>query len=124
MNNIGFKIKRLREKRDISQENLAYDLDISQSSLSRIENGNIEKVDFLFMQKISNYFDVTPDYFLDDQIIQNNSDNKASAITVFGNPTVYTNVSDEILDNLAKNQLQITKLIEVQNKLIERLLKK
>ena len=124
MNNIGFKIKRLREKRDVSQENLAYDLDISQSNLSRIENGNIEKVDFIFMQKVSDYFKVTPDYFLDDQIVQNNTENKASAITVYGNPTVNTTVPDEVLDNLAKNQEQITKLIEVQNRLIENLLKK
>lgn len=63
MNNIGFKIKKLREQKYVSQENLALDLDISQSSLSRIENGNIEKIDFLFMQKTADYFNVKPDFF-------------------------------------------------------------
>ncbi|BEV06356.1 hypothetical protein CRDW_37300 [Chryseobacterium gambrini] len=83
----------------------------------------MEKIDFLFMQKVCDYFEIDPNYFLDDQIIQNNTENKASAITVYGNSTVNT-VSSEILENLAQNQNQIIKLIELQNKLIENLLKK
>lgn len=75
------------------------------------------------MQKVCDYFEIDPNYFLDDQIIQNNTENKASAITVYGNSTVNT-VSSEILENLAQNQNQIIKLIELQNKLIENLLKK
>lgn len=123
MNSVGFKIKRLRERKNISQEELAYKLEVSQSNLSKIENGTVEKIDFLFMQKVCDYFQVDSDYFLNDQIIQNNTENKASAITVYGNPTVNT-VSSEILENLVQNQEQITKLIEAQNKLIEGLLKK
>ena len=63
MNNIGFKIKRLREKKNVSQEQLAYELDISQSNLSRIENGAVEKLDFLLMQKVCDFFDTDTDYF-------------------------------------------------------------
>lgn len=121
MNSVGFKIKRLRERKNISQEEFAYKLDISQGTLSKIENGTVEKIDFLFMQKVCDYFEVNSDYFLDDQIIQNNTENKTSAITVYGNPTVNT-ASSEVLENLAQNQEQITKLIEIQNKLIEKLL--
>jgi transcriptional regulator with XRE-family HTH domain len=121
MNSVGFKIKRLRERKNISQEEFAYKLDISQGTLSKIENGTVDKIDFLFMQKVCDYFEVDSDYFLDEQIVQNNTENKASAITVYGNPTVNT-VSSEILENLARNQEQITQLIEIQNKLIEKLL--
>ncbi|WP_428067748.1 helix-turn-helix domain-containing protein [Chryseobacterium gambrini] len=123
MNSVGFKIKRLRERKNISQEEFAYKLDILQGTLSKIENGAVEKIDFLFMQRVCDYFEIDSNYFLDDQIIQNNTENKASAITVYGNSTVNT-VSSEILENLAQNQNQIIKLIELQNKLIENLLKK
>ena len=121
MNNIGFKIKRLREKRDVSQENLAYDLDISQSSLSRIENGNIEKIDFLFMQKISDYFNVTPDYFLEGETVINEVQTNNGVVY---NKGVFNNFPEDLLKSVANNQEQITKLIEVQNRLIENLLKK
>lgn len=73
---IGFKIKRHREQKSISQEDLAHQLDVSQSYLSKIKSGTIEKLDFLFMKKTSDFFKVEPQYFLDDQIVQNNSDNK------------------------------------------------
>ncbi|WP_449401347.1 helix-turn-helix domain-containing protein [Chryseobacterium wanjuense] len=42
-NSIGFKIKKLREQKDMSQEDLAFQLDISQSYLSKLENGSVEK---------------------------------------------------------------------------------
>ena len=35
---IGFKIKKLREEKNLSQEQLANLLDISQSKISKIEN--------------------------------------------------------------------------------------
>ncbi len=38
---IGFRIKKLREERNISQEELAVQLSISQSKLSKIENGHL-----------------------------------------------------------------------------------
>lgn len=34
MNNLGFKLKQLREEQNISQEDLADELNISQSKLS------------------------------------------------------------------------------------------
>jgi transcriptional regulator with XRE-family HTH domain len=123
MNSVGFKIKRLRERKNISQEELAYKLDVSQGTLSKMENGMVERIDFSFMQKVCDYFEVDPNYFLEDQIIQNNTENKVSAISIYGSPVVNA-VSSEILENLAQNQEQITKLIETQNQLIEKLLNK
>ncbi|AYO57153.1 hypothetical protein CO230_02825 [Chryseobacterium sp. 6424] len=48
---IGFKIKKIRESKMISQEQLADTLNIFQSKLSKIENGRIKKIDFVLMQK-------------------------------------------------------------------------
>ncbi len=38
---IGFRIKKLREEKNLSQEELAVQLCISQSKLSKIENGHL-----------------------------------------------------------------------------------
>ena len=40
---IGFKIKKLREEKNVSQEQLVNLLEISQSKLSKIENGRLKK---------------------------------------------------------------------------------
>ncbi|WP_431429390.1 helix-turn-helix domain-containing protein [Chryseobacterium indologenes] len=131
-NGIGFKIKRLREQKEISQETLAYQLDISQSYLSKIENGVIEKIDFLFMQKIADFFKVEPQYFLEDQIVQNNTDNNHNSAVgnIYSTVTIHNTISENVLENLIENQKQltvqqeqITQLMTTQNKLIESLLK-
>lgn len=123
----GFKIKKLREQRNISQEDLADQLEISQSYLSKIEN-NTTRIDFLFMQKVCELFDVALDYFMEDGVIYNNIENKG--ILLNNNNGTFNNFPEEVVKNLYKNQEQIskqqdqiTKLMEVQNKLVEKLLK-
>ena len=125
-NTIGFKIKRLREQKNLSQEDMAHQLDISQSYLSKIENGAIEKIDFLFMQKVSDFFKIEPQYFLDDQVVQNITDNHNSAVGNMHNSTItiHNSISESVLENLVQNQEQMSKLMEMQSKLIESLLKK
>lgn len=122
MNSIGFKIKRLREQKSVSQEQLAYELDISQSNLSRIENGTVEKLDFLLMQKVCDVFDVDADYFLEDKIVQTNTEKAIG--NIYSTVTINNSLPEDFLGTLISNQEQITKLIDTQNKLIERLLGK
>lgn len=55
--NLGFKIKKLREDRNISQEELAIQLNISQSKLSKIENGRL-KANMILLLDICNCFDI------------------------------------------------------------------
>lgn len=60
---LGFRLKQLREQRNISQEEMAESLIISQSKLSKIENGRIKKVDFILMNRICIFFSLTiPDF--------------------------------------------------------------
>ena len=47
--NIGFKIRKLRENKKMSQNELALQLGISQTTLHNIETGNSHKIDFLLM---------------------------------------------------------------------------
>lgn len=123
-NSIGFKIKKLREQKEISQEDLAFQLEVSQSYLSKIENGAIEKLDFIFMQKISDFFKVEPQYFLDgDTFINDVENNNGMLVNNFNNANgVVNNVSEDLLKNVINNQQQISQLMEMQNKLIEKLL--
>ncbi|SEW01229.1 Transcriptional regulator, contains XRE-family HTH domain [Chryseobacterium wanjuense] len=130
-NSIGFKIKKLREQKEISQEDLAFQLDISQSYLSKIENGSIEKIDFLFMQRVAEFFKVEPQYFLEgDTVINDIETSNNSAVGYFRNYTINNNIDGDLFKSFVQNQEQITKqqeqisqLMEMQNKLIEKLLK-
>jgi transcriptional regulator with XRE-family HTH domain len=62
---LGFQIKKLRERQNISQGKMAEDLEISQSKLSKIESGKIKKVDFILMEKICRFFSISNSEFLD-----------------------------------------------------------
>lgn len=122
---IGFKIKRLREQKEISQEDLAFQLKVSQSYLSKIENGTIEKLDFIFMQRVADYFKVEPKYFLEDQIVQNNSDNNHNSAVgnIYSTVTINNNIDEDLFKTIMQNHEQISQLMEMQNKLIEKMLK-
>ncbi|OCK52271.1 hypothetical protein BA768_13040 [Chryseobacterium sp. CBo1] len=105
----GFKIKKLREAENISQAEMAHHLEISQSYLSKIENGFVEKIDFKLIQKISTFFNKNVLYFYgkkNDGIPENNLE------------------FDTILKNIFKNQEQINHLVEIQNNLILQLVNK
>lgn len=65
MDDLGFKIKKLREQKKISQEQLASELEISQSKLSIIENGRTIKIDFILMNKLSDLFEISLEDFLE-----------------------------------------------------------
>lgn len=70
--NLSEKIRRLRKKRGISQEQLAQLLEVSRQSVSRWEAGQtlpeLEKVVLL-----SEVFDVTTDYLLKDNVEESRS---------------------------------------------------
>ncbi|KAA0129279.1 helix-turn-helix transcriptional regulator [Chryseobacterium sp. SN22] len=109
----------------MDQEDQAFQLDVSQSHLSKIENGAIEKLDFIFMQKISDFFKVEPQYFLEGDTIVNNNVEKStnSSVGNIGDTTMNNTTDQNLLENVINNQHQINRLMEMQNKLIEKLLK-
>jgi transcriptional regulator with XRE-family HTH domain len=53
---IGFKIKKLREQKEISQEDLAFQLEVSQSYLSKIEKRGHRKTGFHFYAEDLRFF--------------------------------------------------------------------
>lgn len=57
----GFKIKKLREQNNISQEDFSDILQISQSCLSKIENGKVKKIDYILIHRVLNFFSISID---------------------------------------------------------------
>ena len=58
-----FRLKTLRQERNISQLKLALDLNMNQNSISRYENGERE-ADYETLIKFADYFGVSLDYLL------------------------------------------------------------
>lgn len=117
---IGFKIKKLRESKNISQPELALLLDISQTKLSNIENGNTKSIDYVLMDKICKYFDVEFDYFLENTSQTNNvQKNKGTIAYSVKNINNYPENLIEELRKLIENSKEkdnIINLLKEENK--------
>lgn len=57
------RIRQLREKRGLTQETLAIELEITQQQLSKYER-NIASIKVESLKKVAAYFNVTTDYLL------------------------------------------------------------
>ncbi len=110
---IGFKIRKLREEHDLSQPKLASALQISQSELSKIENGQTKKIDFLFMDKVAKYFNKNLEYFIDSNAQTNNVKKNLGTIaynveTINNYPennNILAEIQKLIADNIEKDLL-------------------
>ena len=68
---IGVQIAKLRKEKNITQEELAKNLDISAQAVSKWENGGSPDLELL--PKIADYFNVSIDYLFGRGQIQNKS---------------------------------------------------
>ena len=60
---MDFRLKDLRNEKNISQLKLSIDLNMNQNTISRYENLERE-ADYATLIKIADYFDVSLDYLL------------------------------------------------------------
>lgn len=120
---IGTRVRKYREAKNWSQEDLAIRLDTTQTTISNIESDkNIPNS--LLLSNIAREFEVDINDLLDDAttIIRDNELHDQSAINQY-NP-VFNIQSPELIESILKNQEQIANLIEAQSRLIESFLKK
>lgn len=98
---IGNKIRRLREHKGFSQEEMAEKLQISRSAYSRIESGETNSW-INHINKLCESLEVKPEELLlnADQLIQNNQD------------------SDSVIQNNTNNDTHIT-INQLSEKVIE-----
>ena len=59
----GAMIKKLREQKDLKQEDIAKMMNVDRSTVGKWENGS-SKPDYEKMLKLADYFKVTVDYLL------------------------------------------------------------
>lgn len=72
-NNLAVRIVDLREKREMTQTELAKKMGLDKSSMSKVENGS-RKVSSDELRRLSDIFDVSADYLLGKTDEKNNSD--------------------------------------------------
>ncbi|MDQ0158854.1 helix-turn-helix domain-containing protein [Alkalibacillus salilacus] len=63
MNKFSHRLKKLREKENMSREILANKLGVSYSTIAKYESG-VREPDFSTLEKLSSVLDVTVDYLL------------------------------------------------------------
>ena len=58
------RLKELRKKRRMTQQRLAIELNMTQNSISRYENG-VREADYQTLIKFADFFNVSIDYLLE-----------------------------------------------------------
>ena len=119
---IGKKVRQYRELKNLSQSDLAFGVEVSQSTISSLESDkSIPNV--VMLNRIAKVLDVDINDLLQyGNIVQNNSDKAVG--NVHSQVTINNHFPENILEVVLSNQEKITHLIDTQNKLIEILLKK
>ena len=124
---IGNKVRRYREAKGFSQEDLALRLDVTQGTISNIESDK-SIPNSILLNNIAKALEVDVNDILNDAVQVNISNNQFSDMSSAGTVNQYNPVfnmqSPELLENIIKNQDNISKLIEAQNKLLAEIFKK
>lgn len=107
---VGTKIKQLREKKGLSQPDLAYKLGISQGTLCNIESGDTKKIDFLLMDKICKEFDVDFEYFTSRASLKQINRDKSTGY--LGHNQNFT-VSDKLIEQYEERIKELKETIEI-----------
>lgn len=66
MTNIGSKIRKVREEKNISQEKIAHELNLTQSSYGRLEK-NDKSLNVFYLIKIAEILEVSISYLFNEQ---------------------------------------------------------
>ena len=119
MNTIGIKIRKLRENRSMSQNDLAEQLGISQTTLHNIECGGSQKIDFLLIDRVSRIFEKDLDYFLENNVVNNSVKENKGQISC-DNFTINNNYPEMLLEELKKMIAAKDEQIDLLKSLLEK----
>jgi transcriptional regulator with XRE-family HTH domain len=112
MNDIGKKLKKLREARGLTQENLADDLGMAQPSYQRLEK-NSENIKVSTLIQIANILKTSVSEILGEQIkniniVENNNDNSNAYFDSV------VNADKDHIDSLKSEIAFLRKILEQQ----------
>jgi transcriptional regulator with XRE-family HTH domain len=104
---IGSKIRKLRILQRMSQEELAYQLNVAQTSISNFES-NKTIPDFLVMQKVCEVFKVSFEYFIEENTTNNNNNiEKAENCNIGFNTGIVNTIPEDIIENMLKRIISL-----------------
>ena len=117
--NIGYKIKKLRELRNLTQEHMASSLGLSQSAYSRMELGETE-ITFSKLEKISEELGMKPEEIIafNESMVFNVMNNQTGNGLVINNnvPSEEAkeskNLYDQLITQLKEENAHLKKVIE------------
>lgn len=93
-NSIGNKLKQLRKKKGLSQEQLSEALHMSQSTYARIENGESNSWS-LHLDKITNFFAIKPEELFEQENVVINLNQQGGR---FDNAIVINHLSEKLIE--------------------------
>lgn len=114
------KLKDLRNKRNLTQEELAEDLGITQQQIARYENNRRQfKQDFLF--KLADYFQVSINEFFpnkDDDPFRNENDDRIEQMAIeLGGQIIHIDKNAPLsAEDVIKLNKILLEVVEEQNK--------
>lgn len=115
---VGQKIKKIREEKKITQEQLAERLNMSQQSYSNLERGETS-INLHKLIEIAEQLDTQPENLI-QQAAKNIFKNCTQSGVTVENPTFH-NFPPELATLYESQIVALKQTIEYQNKLIERL---
>lgn len=100
MDNLGFKLKTLRELHNYKQEYVGSILGLSQTGYSKIENDGIENINLKHLQKLSELYNVSVAQLFDwDGKFQIGTVNNHDNGVVFNQGTInFNDISNRVQD--------------------------
>lgn len=119
---IRSKVKKYRNIKWLSQSDLSFNAEVSQSIISSLESDKTIP-NSIMLNRIAKELGVDiNDLLVDENIVQNNSDKAIG--NIHSQVTINNHFPENVLEILLSNQEKITNLLESQNKLMENILKK
>lgn len=82
---IGFKIKKLRKEKGLTQEQLGDLIGVKKSAVAKYENNRVENLKRTTIQKLAEILEVSPSYFFEDEIIYQQLDLSYIKIPLYNN---------------------------------------
>lgn len=92
---LGDRVKELRIRRNLTQKQLADDLNLSQSTIGMIESGKRDASNELLI-KIANYFNCSTDYLLNIKDNKSAENKEQELITKYEDMPDFKNAEDAI----------------------------
>ncbi|UIR57823.1 helix-turn-helix domain-containing protein [Sphingobacterium sp. SRCM116780] len=126
MSTIGTKLARLRKQRGYSQEEVAAHLKVSQPAYHKWEAESSRPTNEN-LAKICDFYNIDMEELLDENrsVFSHNTISNATILNPTNSTISNINMnSPELLQTLVNNQQEISKLIDMQGKLINELIKK